>query len=69
MPDHADPFRNFFESTWRCCSLLSGFISSLISRNCGILVSEDMFLSNGFDNTICYSGYAAELLEVYDREN
>lgn len=40
MPDHADPFRNFLESSWRCYSLLSGFISSLISRNCGILVGS-----------------------------
>ncbi|XP_059453331.1 helicase-like transcription factor CHR28 isoform X2 [Corylus avellana] len=47
MPDHADHLRDFVDSTWRCCSLLVGCISSLISRHCAELVGSscDNFLS------------------------
>ncbi|GLT54319.1 hypothetical protein SLA2020_275260 [Shorea laevis] len=47
MPDHADHLRDFVDSAWRCCSLLVGCSSSLISRHYTELVgsSFDNFLS------------------------
>ncbi|KAM0983200.1 hypothetical protein TB2_010582 [Malus domestica] len=34
MFGHADHLYDFFDSTWRYCSFLSGWIGSLISKNC-----------------------------------
>ncbi|KAE8100827.1 hypothetical protein FH972_018678 [Carpinus fangiana] len=43
MPDHADHLRDFVDSTWRCCSLLVGCISNLISRHCIELVGSSSY--------------------------
>lgn len=40
MPDDVDPFRNFVESTRRCCSFLSGLLCSLVRRHCTDLVGS-----------------------------
>ncbi|KAI7995614.1 Helicase-like transcription factor CHR28 [Camellia lanceoleosa] len=42
MPDDVDPFRNFVESTRRCCSFLSGLLCSLVSRHCTDLVGSPL---------------------------
>ncbi|KAK9275422.1 hypothetical protein L1049_022686 [Liquidambar formosana] len=38
MPNHADPLHDYIESAQRCCSLLSGWIGSFISRHCTDLI-------------------------------
>ncbi|KAK3004469.1 hypothetical protein RJ639_018470 [Escallonia herrerae] len=38
MPDHVDPLRNLLDSTRRCCSLLSGLVSSFVSGHYPVVV-------------------------------